>query len=80
MDDYSGTSTSYSKSNRGSVSILGSIFNIFVWFCVAVAIILFIYFIISSQVVTAFLYVIALVVAFFLGYGLMYIFDKFIAE
>ena len=76
---------SYSNSSSSSRSTdsefgLGTLFNIFIWACIAVAVVLFIYFIITRQIVTAFLYVIGLIVAFFIGYGLMYVFDNFLTE
>ncbi len=70
--------TSVRTSHSSDTSIFGTLFNIVVWACIAVAIVLFIYFIITRQIVTAFLYVIGLIVAFLVGYGLMYFFDNFL--
>ncbi len=63
-----------------NTSLIGTIINVFLWAAAAVAIVLFIYFIITREIVTAFLYVIGLIVAFFFGYGIMYFLDKFIIE
>lgn len=77
---YSSSSSSSSSRSSDSEFGLGTLFNIFIWACIAVAVVLFIYFIITRQIVTAFLYVIGLIVAFFIGYGLMYVFDNFLTE
>ena len=71
-------SYSSKKSYDGDTSIFGTLFNIIIWACIAVAVVLFIYFIITRQIVIAFLYVIGLIVAFLFGYGLMYFFDNFL--
>jgi len=78
--NYSSSSSISSSRSSDSEFGLGTLFNIFIWACIAVAVVLFIYFIITRQIVTAFLYVIGLIVAFFIGYGLMYVFDNFLTE
>ncbi len=78
VDDRRSFTSKKSTNYDSDTSIFGSLFNIVIWACVAVAVVLFIYFIITRQITTAFLYVLGLVVAFFIGYGLMYVFDTLI--
>ena len=50
----------------------------FIRFGMVVAVILLVYFIVVGKIVTALLYILGLVVAYFFGYGFMFCLDKFI--
>ena len=50
----------------------------FIRFGMVVAVILLVYFIVVGKIVTALLYILGLVVAYFFGYGFMFFLDKFI--
>lgn len=71
-----------SVSNDDGLNIISILSFISTWFIrigLVVAFIVFIYYIFTGRFGTAFLYILGLVVAYWFGYGLMFLLDKFVA-
>ena len=75
-DDYE-YEDDYEEENE-VVPVLSFISNCFIYIGVIIAIILLIYFIVKGNILTAALYIIGLIIAFFFGYAFMYCLDHFI--
>ncbi len=73
------SNTSKTTDNDQLVSIFSLISTWFIRIGIVIAIILLIVFFITGKVMTAFFYVIGLVVAFLFGYGFMYLLDHFVS-
>ena len=61
------------------ISLLSVISTWFIRIGIVIGIILLIYYFISGKVMSAFLFIIGLVVAFFFGYAFMFLLDKFMS-
>lgn len=78
-DYYDEYEDEYEDEEESSViPILSFVSNCFIYIGIIVAIILLIYFIIKGKLLTAILYILGLVVAFFFGYGFMFCLDYFV--
>ena len=64
---------------EGMISILNFFSTWFIRIGIVLAVILFIYYIVTGNILSAFLYLVGLVVAFFFGYAFMFLLDKFIS-
>lgn len=69
-DDYENT-----KEKENYVSILSILSTWFIRIGIVIAIILTIVFLVTGKLLTAFFYIIGLLVAFLFGYGFMYLLD-----
>ena len=61
------------------ISILSTLSTWFIRIGMGIGIILLLYYFISGKIMSAFLFIIGLVVAFFFGYAFMFLLDKFIS-
>lgn len=62
------------------IRILSFLSTWFIRIGIIIAIILFIYYLVTGKVTTAFLFVLGLVVAFFFGYFFMFLLDKLVSS
>ncbi len=70
----------YDQDDEDSLFI-GTLATISKWFIrlgIVIAIILFIYYIVTAKISSAFLFILGLVVAFLFGYGFMFLIDKIV--
>jgi ABC-type multidrug transport system fused ATPase/permease subunit len=71
----------YNQDDDDDSLFIGTLATISRWFIrigIVIAIILFIYYIMIGKVSSAFLFVLGLVVAFFFGYGFMFLLDHIV--
>lgn len=77
-EDFGDYDQSSNEFDLDLISILATISTWFIRIGMAIGVILFIYFIVTGKIITALLYIIGLVVAFFFGYGFMFCLDHFV--
>ena len=79
-DDYEDNEV-YDQDYEDDSAFIGALAFISKWFIrigMVIAVILFIYYIINGKLSTGLLFILGLVVAYFIGYGFMFLLDKIV--
>ncbi len=80
-DDYEDEYEDYYDEDEDDGAFIGVLASISKWFIrigIVIAIVLFIYYIMVGKVSSALLFVLGLIVAYFFGYGFMFLLDKLV--
>ena len=68
----------YEEDDSTFIGVLGTISKWFIRIGVVIAIIIFIYYIVTAKITSGLLFILGLVVAFLFGYGFMFLLDHLV--